>query len=85
MWVWLFVPPLRASQAYSFFISLTIRTQEKLKNHAYCSIEDFVYDFNQLFTNIFTYYSESHPAYRKAVELSKLFQDRWQELLPKFK
>lgn len=59
--------------------------QEKLKNHAYCSIEDFVYDFNQLFTNIFTYYSESHPVYRKAVELSKLFQDRWQELLPKFK
>jgi hypothetical protein len=48
-------------------------------------MEDFVYDFNQLFTNILTYYPESHAAYPKAVELSKLFQERWQELLPQFK
>ena len=59
--------------------------QEKLKNQAYCSTEDFVYDFNQLFTNIFTYYSETHEAYRKAVELSLLFKERWKELMPKFK
>ena len=60
-------------------------SQDKLKSRAYCSLEDFVYDFNQLFTNIFTYYPESSLPYRKAVELSKLFQERWQELLPKFK
>eukprot|EP01032_Pedospumella_encystans_P020780 gene20780-23601_t len=59
--------------------------KDKLKSRAYCSLEDFVYDFNQLFTNIFTYYPESSLPYRKAVELSKLFQERWQELLPKFK
>ena len=69
-----------AEQSYSLAV-----IKDKLKAQAYCSIEDFVYDFNQLFTNIFTYYPASHEAVKKAVELSKLFEDRWKEILPKFR
>mmetsp|Transcript_3510 Transcript_3510/g.5796 ORF Transcript_3510/g.5796 Transcript_3510/m.5796 type:complete len:95 (-) Transcript_3510:1152-1436(-) len=59
--------------------------KEKLKNRAYISVEDFVYDFNQMFQNIFKFYPESHGAIQKAIELSKLFDERWQVALTKFK
>jgi hypothetical protein len=51
-------------------------SQDKLKGGQYFSVEDFVYDFNQMFANIFKHYSESHPAYRKAQELLRLFETR---------
>ena len=39
-------------------------------------MEDLVYDFHQMFANIFKYYSELHPAFRKAHDLSDLFETR---------
>jgi hypothetical protein len=59
--------------------------QEKLKQQAYVSPEDFAYDFSQLFGNVTTYYPESSPAYSKAHELSALFDTRWKEVQTKFR
>lgn len=47
-------------------------------------MEDFVYDFHQMFANIFRFYSEAHPAFRKAQELSDLFETRMQAAYPRF-
>lgn len=62
-----------------------LRTQEKLKQQAYVSPEDFAYDFSQLFSNVTTYYPASHPAYAKAHELSALFDTRWRAAQAKFR
>lgn len=60
-------------------------SQDKLKNNAYLSTEDFVFDFHQMFANILKYYDEAHPAYRKAIELSQMFETKWAVALTKFK
>ncbi len=59
--------------------------QAKLENRQYFSVEDFVYDFHQLFANIFKYYAETHPAYHKARELSQLFEARMAAASTKFR
>lgn len=60
-------------------------SQEKLKQQAYVSPEDFAYDFSQLFGNVTTYYPESHAAHSKAHELAALFDARWREAQAKFR
>jgi hypothetical protein len=64
---------------------VNVLLQEKLKQQAYVSPEDFAYDFSQLFGNVTTYYPESSPAYSKAHELSALFDTRWKEVQAKFR
>lgn len=57
----------------------------KLQNREYLSIDDFLHDFSQLFANILKYYAESHPAYKKAIELRNLFDQKWTEYIQQFK
>lgn len=59
--------------------------KDKLRGGAYVSTEDFVYDFHQMFANVFKYYPESHPAHKKAQELRRLFDTRMEAARLQFK
>ena len=59
--------------------------REKLEGKQYLSAEEFVYDFHQMFDNIFLYYTSNHPAYKKAIELSVAFEERWKVAQPTLK
>jgi hypothetical protein len=50
----------------------------------YLTVGEFERDFQALFENIFRFYSASHPAYLKAVELFHLFERRWKDIMRDF-
>ena len=58
--------------------------KEKLDNSLYPTIDSFLYDFHQMFDNIFTYYAPEHPAVAKGKELHKLFEKTWVKEREKF-
>lgn len=51
--------------------------KEKLSYKQYRTTMDFVYDFRQMFDNIYTYYPPNHAAYKQAFELQPVFEERW--------
>ncbi|KAJ1398274.1 hypothetical protein B484DRAFT_255271 [Ochromonadaceae sp. CCMP2298] len=59
--------------------------ERRLKARHYISIEDFLYDFEQLFSNIIKYYPKGHAAVEKAEELRTLFDTRWAEARKKLR
>eukprot|EP01035_Chromulina_nebulosa_P017828 gene17828-23439_t len=52
--------------------------KDKINNKLYSTADEFVVDFRQMFKNILQYYPSTHLAYSKAIELSKLFELRWE-------
>jgi hypothetical protein len=51
----------------------------------YLSVDIFAHDMKQLFQNVQQYYPANHPALLKAFELSRLFDERWEEIKTKLK
>ena len=59
--------------------------KERLEKNAYLAMEDFVFDFQQMFANILEFYPETHAAYQTAKELIIIFSEKWKEAKMKFK
>lgn len=64
-------------KSFAYTSSSLAVVKEKLESKQYVSTDEFPYDFHQMFDNIFTYYPPGHPAYKKAIELSAVFDERW--------
>lgn len=47
--------------------------KDKLDNKKYSTASAFEFDFQLMFDNVFLYYPESSPQYKKAVELKEMF------------
>ena len=45
-------------------------------------MEDFEYDFHQMFSNIFEFFPSDHAAHKKAQELSMVFESNWAKSKP---
>jgi len=55
-----------------------ITIKDRLSSGVYQFAENFTYDFNLMFNNVFLYYDSTSPQYQKALELKEKFSQRWE-------
>mmetsp|Transcript_16908 Transcript_16908/g.25489 ORF Transcript_16908/g.25489 Transcript_16908/m.25489 type:complete len:301 (-) Transcript_16908:62-964(-) len=53
--------------------------KERLENGMYSTPEAFERDFHTMFNNVTLYYSPDAPQHEKAVELKRMFEEKWND------